>query len=227
MNQYYVYIYKVDDTDEIFYVGKGKGKRSTSGRRNKFCEDMKNTHNWSVEIIADHLTEEDAFTLEALKIKEYKTKGYRITNQTNGGDGISGYVMTDDIKKKISISSIEKWKNQEFRERQLKHRREGIYQSSEFRKKISSVTKGDMNGNFGNKWTDEMKDSMSKKRVLNGKSKGVNNPRATKIMCVETGKVYDCIKFAQEEFQLKSQASLTIALDKPNRTAGGCHWVKV
>lgn len=226
VSEFYVYTYVINDTNEVFYVGKGKGDRAYKGKRNKFCEDMKATHDWKVVIIKNNLVEEEAFILEAERIEYYRTKGFRLTNQTTGGDGISGYIMTEEVKEKISISSKERWKDNRFSEKQIWHRRHGVYQSVEFKMKLSQVTKGEKNGNYGNKWTEEMKINLSEKRKKNGKSKGINNGRATKIKCVETGVIYDYIKLACEDLGLKSQASLTIALNNPKRTAGGYHWVR-
>lgn len=134
--------------------------------------------------------------------------------------------MPREVKNKISTSSKKKWEDSEYQKNQIWHRKYGIYQSEEFRVKLSQVTKGERNGNYGNRWTEQMKTSLSEKRKKNGKSKGINNSRATKIKCVETGIIYDYIKLASEEMGLKSQASLTIALNDPNRTAGGYHWVR-
>ena len=45
IKDYFVYVYYVIETNEVFYVGKGKKDRAYTGKRNKFCEDMKNTQN--------------------------------------------------------------------------------------------------------------------------------------------------------------------------------------
>ena len=46
-------------------------------------------------------------------------------------------------------------------------------------------------------------------------------------MCVETGVIYDTIKEAMIEYNVKYPASFTVALKHPTRTAGGKHWVLV
>lgn len=60
-----------------------------------------------------------------------------------------------------------------------------------------------------------------------GCHKGTKNGRHKKIMCVETGEVFDYIALAQEKYNVKSAASFSIAIDNPNRTAAGLHWVSV
>ena len=226
MKEYYVYMYYVVDTNEVFYIGKGKGNRAYTGKRNKFCEDMKNTHNWAVKILDEGLSESESFELEMEYIKEFR-EGNRLTNQTDGGDGTSGYIMTDEAKKKISKSSIKKWEDEDYYNLQMYHRKHGVYSSKEFSEKISSLTTGELNGNYGNKWTDEMKKSLSEKKIEGGLHKGVKNGRATKIRCVETGEVFDYIRLACEKYGIKNQASITFALNNPNRTAYGFHWERV
>ena len=92
---------------------------------------------------------------------------------------------------------------------------------------MSELTSGENNGNYGNYWTDEQKKVLSEKRKRNGKSKGKNNPRATRIRCVETGEEFDYIKLACEKYNIKNQSSVTVALNNPNRTAYGFHWEKI
>jgi len=96
---YYVYEYYIKDTGEVFYVGKGKDRRVTSGKRNRFCEDMKRSHDWDWRIVYHDLSEEDAFNFERNLIAWYRNNtDFRLTNQTDGGDGISGYVVSDELK---------------------------------------------------------------------------------------------------------------------------------
>lgn len=187
---------------------------------------MKSTHNWSCKIIEDYLTEEEAFEREVFYISKYKKLG-RLTNQTLGGDGISGFIHSQETKQVISKISKELWNDKEFRENQLWHRRHGIYQSTEFREKMSEVTTGEKNGNYNHHWTEEMKQSLSQKIINEGNRKGTKNSRATKIRCVETGEVFDYIRLACEKYNIKSQASITVALDNPNRTAYGFHWERI
>ena len=192
------------------------------------CEDFKNTHVWRIHILSTDLSEEDAFSLEKLLIKHYRnSKNHRLSNVRDGGEGGSGLIHSEETKKLFSKMSKEMWEDEEFRERMIKLRNseDSPYKTKEFREKLSSITKGEKNGNYGNYWSDEQKKSLSEKRK--GVYSGDKNPRATKIMCVETGETFNTIKEATEKIGLRSQASLTIALNNPNRTAKGHHWVRV
>lgn len=61
--------------------------------------------------------------------------------------------------------------------------------------------KGKQNPNYGNRWTDAQKEALSEKMI--GRYADEKNPRATRIKCVETGEVFDCIKKAQEHYDVK------------------------
>lgn len=84
MSKFYVYAHYTLDTNELFYIGKGKNKRafSTLGR-NKYWHDIVQKHNFRVEILIDTLTEDRAFIQEILAIKEFQPRA----NFTKGGAG--------------------------------------------------------------------------------------------------------------------------------------------
>lgn len=51
------------------------------------------------------------------------------------------------------------------------------------------------------------------------------NPKARKVMCVETGEIFSTMKEPQEKLGLKASGSITVALKTPWKTARGFHWV--
>lgn len=228
MNSYYVYEYYVIETNEVFYVGKGSGNRVSSGKRNKFCEDMKRSHNWAYRIAKDNLTEQEAFSLEKELIKKYReTTTYRLTNVTDGGEGASGLKHSEAFKKEASRKSKERWKDPEFRKTAINIRLDpnGPYQSKEFKEKISSLTKGKLNPNYNNHWSDSQREHLSKvRRELKIACRG-KNPRAHPVICVETGEYFNCMKDAIEKYGIRDQTNILAAVDKPNRTAGKVHWI--
>lgn len=227
---YYVYEYYVIQTNEVFYVGKGKGNRAYTGKRNKFCEDMKRTHEWGIRIIQDKMSERDAYNKEIELIKYYRENtSYRITNQTDGGDGTNGWIATEEFKEKARINTLTRWKDEEFREKWLSiiQDENGVFKSKEFREKMSKLVTGENNPNYGNRWSDEQKEHLSKVRIENQIAKGEKNPRAKKIMCVETGEIFECISYAMEKYPVKANGSYSVALDKKERTACGYHWITI
>ena len=64
------------------------------------------------------------------------------------------------------------------------------------------------------------------KNVEHAIKNGLNN-RKTPVKIVETGEIFDCIKFAMQRYDVKWHASFTVALDDPKRTAAGLHWTRV
>ena len=147
-------------------------------------------------------------------------------NLTDGGDGTQGWIATDDFKKIQSDIHKAQWQDEEFRNRMMDIRNspDSPYKSNEFRNKISSLVSGENNPNYENHWAQEQKEALSKKQKNNPIYKNENNPNAKRIRCVETGEVFECIKYAKEKYGIKSDGSLTVALKNPNRTAAKLHW---
>ena len=58
---------------------------------------------------------------------------------------------------------------------------------------INRGMSGENNPNFGNKWSEDQRLHLSRKIKESGAYKGANNPRATKVLCVEDGIVFDMI----------------------------------
>jgi len=181
--------------------------------------------NFLHEIVFTGLSEEDAKYLEKLFIKGFKTKKPNGYNLTDGGDGTLGYSPSPDARKKMSIASKEKWEDKEFLDRmkQLRNDPNGPYQSQEFRDRISSLVQGENNPNYNHKWSEEQKQSLREKQKKNPMYYNETNPNAKAIRCIETGEVFNCMKYAQERFGLKSTGSFTSAIKK-GRTAAGYHW---
>ncbi len=70
-NDYYVYIYWRLDTNEPFYIGKGKGDRwKKLNTRNKHFKRVINKYPIAVEIIKDNLTNEQACGIEVYLINK-------------------------------------------------------------------------------------------------------------------------------------------------------------
>lgn len=95
MNKYYVYEYLREDGTP-YYVGKGSGYRAYCKRPYKPNDKSR------IRIVADMLTEQEAFNLEMELITKYGRKDLGtgiLKNKTDGGEGPS---LTDEIKQKLS-----------------------------------------------------------------------------------------------------------------------------
>lgn len=206
-NRYYVYVWRIKDTNEVFYVGKGSGKRyKTLNGRTKLFLDVYNTHDCYVQIAYNNLDEETAYKTEYILVQYFKKKGH-LTNQTNGGDGSRFEMYTPEFRLQIS-----------------KQRRQpdSVYQSKEFKLKCSKS--GSDNPNYGHHWTTEMKEKLRIKQIESKRYVGSKNPNSKRIKCLETGEIFECILDAQKKYNVKSPASFWYALNLPNRTAAKLHW---
>lgn len=111
---FYVYVHRRLDTGEVFYVGKGKDKRAYDKRsRNRRWKFIVDKAGYGVEILSDSLTEQQAFDLEISTIKHYRGLGNNLCNVSDGGQGISGYVHTEEAKAKMSTAKAGKAQSEE------------------------------------------------------------------------------------------------------------------
>lgn len=159
---YYTYIHRKKDTNEIFYVGKGMCKRNRAYSHSNRNQHWKNTvakHDLLVEIVSYWKKENDAFLHEKFLISCFVDMGIRLTNQTSGGDGVSGWKHTDEFRKWQSDRIKEEYKNPVTRAKKSDSQRKRFL-SLEARKQHSEKVK--------NAWTDEKrkKASDTQKKLL-------------------------------------------------------------
>lgn len=169
--------------------------------------------NFTVEQIDVATCQEELNEKERYWIEFYdsmnRNKGY---NLTNGGDS---FKMAESVKVKIS----------EFAKTRIgeKNPRYGVPMGLENRLKISAVNKlrtGEKNSFYGKHHTEETKQKMRGKRPS---ISGAKNPNAKKVLCIETGVVYECGVIASKETGV-SYSSLRKCCQGNRKTAGGYHW---
>lgn len=160
MNEYYVYMWIRTDTNDPFYVGKGKGDRAYSFQsRNKYFKDViKYCNNNNIDvcvcILHENLSEKEALEYECWYIDYFINEcGYSLTNMTWGGDGGNKFSFLSEKEKE------------------------------EYRKKMSESCKGK---NKGHRHTDESKRKM---RENSPDYTGKNNPFYGKHHSEETKKI--------------------------------------
>lgn len=101
MNIYYVYAYLRKDLTP-YYIGKGKGNRAYENHKHISVPAKS-----FIQILAHKLSELEALLLETKLIKLYGRKDLGtgiLRNMTNGGDGTSGRIVTEQTRNKISYA---------------------------------------------------------------------------------------------------------------------------
>ena len=99
---FYVYLHLRESDGKPFYVGKGCGKRAFNfSGRSQYWNRVSSKHGCTVKILFDNLTEDVAFELEKEIIHTLRNDGYKLCNLTDGGEGTSGIIVSEETRKKI------------------------------------------------------------------------------------------------------------------------------
>jgi group I intron endonuclease len=193
----YLYIHKKSTTNEIFYVGIGTSKNYKRAYnkqgRNSIWNNIVSKHKFTVNVLLDGLTWEEACFIETEMIGKYGRLNNNtgvLCNMTDGGEGANGAIRTIEQRFKISQS--------------LKGERSPNYGKSitdSAKKKISIANSGINNGMYGVVHTEEYKKAMSE--LLKGTRTGKDNPmygrrapNAKYIIDMSTGFIFDSLKEA-------------------------------
>ena len=107
MTQFYSYIHCKPD-GEPFYIGKGQRSRShklTTGRNHHHKNIVSKYGKENIVIWKfDCDSEQSAFTLEKYLIAHYRRVGIKICNRTDGGEGSTGYIASNETREKQRIN---------------------------------------------------------------------------------------------------------------------------
>ena len=187
-------------------------------------------NNFMHEILIDGLTKEEAEQKEIELIAEYQSNnrefGYNIANGGNcigtvseetkkkiskanmGNQYGKGHVLSDEHKRKISeaMKGNQHMKGKKMPEHVMKILIQSR-QNEEVKRKIAIA-------NTGKKCSEETK------KKLSDSHKGLG---AKKVVCVETGVIYDSIKEASKQLNLKGH-HIGTCCSGDRETCGGYHW---
>ena len=148
-------------------------------------------HNFDHIILKEHLSLEDALEWEKYYIKEYHTWvqdpkcwGYNITP---GGEGRTD--PSDEVRERMRQNTIALWQDEEYRKKNLEARKKYVW-TEEHRRNFSNALKGRTlseehkkhlsESRKGIKFTEEHKKHLSE-----------NSGQAKKVMCIETGQIFN------------------------------------
>ena len=206
MNEYYTYAYLREDRTP-YYIGKGKGNRLYKKGSRVFAPPKDKSR---IIYLKQNLTEEEAFKHEIYMIDVFGRIDLGtgiLHNRTDGGDGISGAIRSEETRRKISAAT--KGKN---------HPMYNKTHSEEAKRKISVAKKGENNHNYGKIFSEEHRRKLSvasknrseeTRKKLSDANRGENNPNYGKTASEETKKrMSDAHKNPPEEIRIKmSEAS--------------------
>lgn len=189
---YYVYQLRVEDRELPFYVGKGIAERATRHFRDSYLNSDSNRLKANtilkarkegkevlIEYIETGLTESDAFTLERFYIQLYGRRDQGtgcLANLTDGGEGHSGYINSEETRKRKSLAKLNGKRGEE-------HHMWGRKLSDEVKDKLSEVKTGELNPMYGRT------QSEGTKRKIAESKKGKRMPTTTCPHCGKVGSV--------------------------------------
>lgn len=194
-NIFYVYLHRRATDNKVFYVGKGKNKRAyDKTNRSSYWKSVVNKHDYSIEIVFDKLTEDEALQCEIDTILEMKYFGYPLVNHTNGGEGTSGMKQsaetiakrvekntgkkrTDESKKRISDSLLGRKLSQEHCE-SIRKCQTGKKKSPEDVAKRAKSNTGKTRTANQKKYMSDVAKITARNHDLSSKMAGSNNPQA-------------------------------------------------
>jgi hypothetical protein len=159
-NKYYIYFHINPVKNEIFYVGKGKGRRAYDKKiRNRFWKNIVNKYGYIINIAEEGLTEEQAHQRELFYIAKIGRRDLgkgSLTNLTDGGEGASGAVRSDEYKKAVSLRVKGTKASDETKALISKNHKgfKGMQHTNEAKEKVSIASKG-------RKHSDETKKKLS------------------------------------------------------------------
>ena len=108
----YVYKHIRHDTNVVFYVGissdKNYSRAHSKKGRSSFWKNITSLSKYSVEIVSDNLSWQEACKKEKELIQLYGRRDLNtgtLCNHTEGGDGVHGYKHSQERLNRISINS--------------------------------------------------------------------------------------------------------------------------
>jgi hypothetical protein len=196
VNNYYTYSYLREDGTP-YYIGKGKNKRAYS-KSSRYVQVPKDKDR--ILFLKQNLTEDEAFKHEKYMIHVLGRKDLGtgiLRNLTEGGEGSSGCIPSEDTRLKMRESQIGKTLSETHRKRIGESRRgichseeskrkmsmahKGKIISEETKKKMSGARLGEKNHFYGKQHSEETKRKMMDKTISENHRKKISEANKGKI----------------------------------------------
>lgn len=190
-----------------------------------------NWDEWQHYILIRNITEEYAKIIEKCLIEIYQTRDYKYGyNCTDGGEGASGLIMSDDAKKKLSEKAKERLKDKTNHPMYGVHRygennpMYGKHHTEKSKQKISESTKGMRSGEnnpmCGKQHTEKTREKMSKNHANFSHEK---HPRSNPVYCIELNEIFWGATCAQDKYGIDCSAISACCKHKKGYNSAGKH----
>jgi len=227
---FYVYAHRKASTNEIFYIGKGRGNRAWRiNGRGKCWANIVKKHGLKIDILVDGLQEWAAFEFEREFISLYgrKDMGYgKLINLTCGGEGVTGLVASEQTKKRMSEAQKGTKKTQQHRLAMSVSRR-GKPLSEKNKKGLSKAKKGK---NLTELHKNALKNAWENVELKKNRVSLIRKSCAVSVLCIEKNLTFSCIADAYSwlrangHFITARSSSITSACRGNLKTAYGYTW---
>ena len=215
MNIYYVYKHTIEETGEVFYVGRGKNNRAWDRHgRNAYWKKIVNKYKYLVEVVKEELGLEESKILEIELIAEFKPRA----NFTKGGDGTAGYKFDPEFVKERNQKNKDLYKDEEW----VKERTRKLTEAMARSEVKANVSKGliefhvkrkaagiPMHKNPHVYTEEERRRASERQKGEKGYWYGKNTAISKKVINLDTGEIFKTIKSAA-----KSVGGVRVALSK-------------
>ena len=234
-NNYYVYEWIRLDTNEPFYVGKGKDDRWKILNRNKnyHFNNIVKSIPVAVNILHENLDGETANQLEIWYIWQYRDIiGYDLVNICDGGEGRTApwneeqrKIMSErnlgennPMYGKNPYEMVDEEKREEWK-RKIGESSRKKWENKEYRQRMKNALGGERSANYGKHLSEETKEKIRQKATgkkysnetkdkLSKIRKGKSNPRAKSVICLTTKRIFATAKEGAEYYKIKSSSNI-------------------
>ena len=190
-----------------------------------------NWDEWQHDILFQGLTKEDAEYIEKDLIKTLNTRSYKYGyNCTDGGEGASGLVISEEAKEKMSKKAKERYKDK------TNHPMYGVHRYGEenpfygkshtdsSKEKMSETHKGiydgDKNPMYGKQHSKETREKMSRNHADFSHEK---HPRSVPIYCIELNEIFWGATDAQNKYGIDYRTISACCRHKEGFNSAGKH----